>query len=131
MNTVWYNEREKYTDLEIASMMKQKMLNENININQLYEKYLNIYNDLTLNSIEAMFDGVSYFNLQMLEIASDYLSIDFDELSDFIQDDCSIEFRFDSKNDQEASEFCEIINILFSEMIENRNLVKFGEKLNE
>ena len=44
-------------------------------------------NDLEYETIEFMLDGSIFYNETMLDIASDYLGIDFNELTDIVEDD--------------------------------------------
>ncbi|MCW8000009.1 hypothetical protein CFK35_19305, partial [Clostridium sp. cpc1] len=60
----------------------------------------------------------------MFEIASDFLKIEFEELTRIIEDNEEVDYRSFGNEDKDAKQFCEIVNILFSEMIENKNLNK-------
>ena len=117
MEANWYNQRAKYSDSEIALMIKNKLDSDKITKEEFLEKYSEKYSDLTIDTINLMIDDNVFFNIDMLEIAADFLKIDFEELTDVIEDPDTIDYRSDGN--EEVKEFEKIVNILFSEMINN------------
>lgn len=110
-----YNTRPAYTDAEISYLIRMKMKQEKINEVDLYNKYTDQYENLDIETIEYMIKGSVFFNETMLNIASKYLEISIEDLLGVIEDEDEVSCRGDI--DDDMSQLCETLNILFSEMI--------------
>ena len=117
MESKWYNQRAKYSDSEIALMIKNKMNSDKISKEEFFETYNKKYNNLTIDTVNLMLDESVFFNIDMLEIASDFLNIEFEDLTEVLEDPDTIDYRSDCS--EEVEDFEKIVNILFSEMINN------------
>lgn len=120
----WYNQRAAYSDYEIASMIRKEMQKQNISKKEFCRIYSPKYDKFNEQILEYMLDGKTYYNTIMLEIASEFLNIDFDKLVEVLEDEETSSFRCSTDDDtnEDINNFCEIVNILFAEMIENINL---------
>ena len=118
-----YNKRVSYTDSEISKLIKLKMDKENITKQELLDKYSKVYSDLNIDTIDDMLIGNIIYDELMLDVASDYLNIPFDELVGVIEDDN--EFSCRTNSDEDISEFYDMVNILFGEMV---NQIKLSGK---
>lgn len=116
------NERSAYSNSEIALLLKQRMLERSHNVDDLFSIYKIKYELKEKQIIEYMLSGNVNYNLNMIEIASDYLNIPFDELTEILVDDNEISFRHNCDND--CNEFIDLVNYLFSEMIRQEKFNK-------
>ncbi len=76
------NSRPKYTDYEICNLFKKKRKDLDLGISEVAKHY---NTDETIISFLDEFK--SNLSLEMIEIASDFLSIEFNELTDILVDD--------------------------------------------
>ncbi len=116
------NVRPAYYDKEISQLIKEKMKKENLNKEDLYNLYKKKYK-ISLDLINFMLkENVSY-NLEMLKIASDYLDIDFNNLTELLEDDSNLSLRSEQNTkDEDINNFFIMVDILFSEMIKQKRL---------
>lgn len=117
MESKWYKKRTTYNDPEIAIMIKNKLEKEHMSKEEFLSIYLDKYEDLTMEVVDYMLDGSVFYDITMLEIAADFLNIEFERLTEIIEDSDEVDYR--SSTDEDVEDFGKIINILFSEMIEN------------
>lgn len=120
----WYNSREKYNDFEISNMINKKLIDLKMTDEDFYQYYKDKYEETTREIIKNILDGESYFNLLMLEIASDFLKIDYDDLVEMLEDDNQIDFRCGDTDEEDKCAFCELASMIFSEMIEANLIAK-------
>ncbi|APU61175.1 hypothetical protein [Clostridium botulinum] len=120
----WYNCRPAYNETEISKNIKEKLKRENMSLQKFYEEYSSKYKSFNKEILDMMLSGKTYYNTLMFEIASDFLKIEFEELTRIIEDNEEVDYRSFGNEDKDTKQFCEIVNILFSEMIENKNLNK-------
>jgi len=115
-----YNKRSAYSDNEIAKLIRDKMEDNNHTAADLVDMYKIKYKDLNEQIIQYMCSGTVTYNLDMYEIAADYLNISFEELTSIIEDTDELSYR--KYSDETYNEFTEILNYLFSEMIRQEKL---------
>lgn len=110
-----YNRRPAYQNNEIVSLFSKKINENNEDIKVLAQKY-----DVEESIIEFMLDKRCRYSYKMLEIASDYLEIPYDELTAILEDDEKISPR--ANTDEDIGELFGIINYMFNEMIKHKRL---------
>lgn len=113
-----YNERPKYTSNEIVSLFKKKFYESNDNISSVAERYK--VNEETINH---MMNKKCQYSYKMLKIASDYLDITYDELTDILVDDEKVNLRSNThENMRDSEELFNLINYMFNEMIKHKRM---------
>ena len=109
--------REGYEIIEAGTGAEaiEKINENNEDIKVLAQKY-----DVEESIIEFMLDKRCRYSYKMLEIASDYLEIPYDELTAILEDDEKISPR--ANTDEDTGELFGIINYMFNEMIKHKRL---------
>ncbi|WMM26710.1 hypothetical protein RBU61_08525 [Tissierella sp. MB52-C2] len=115
------NRRVAYTDSEIRKLMKNKMKDRNDNVSDLFQRYKNSFNLKDNTIINDIVSGNIMFDVDMLNIVSDYLEISFEELTRIIEDKDEVKFR-KNEEDEELDCFVKILSGLFSEIIRHKKL---------
>lgn len=116
-----FNKRVAYTDNEIANLMKMKMKENKHNADDLFSLYKDKYSIESIALIQKMLSGTSIYNVKMLDIASEYLNISYDDLTNIIEDNDDASFR-KGASDEEAENFINLVSGLFSEIIRQKKL---------
>lgn len=109
------NSRPAYTDNEIAKLFHEKRITENKTVHEIATYYA-----IDEKSIEIIDSGVNNLSMKMLEIASDFLNIPYEKLTEIVKDDCDISCR--GPKSEEAETLFGIVNILFNEMVMQKKL---------
>ena len=115
-----YNKRSAYSNNEIASFFKKKMEENKHSIKDIVKIYKPKYSEIDNKTVEYMISGTVFYDLTMLEIASEYLEIPFNDLTNIIEDDIHISYR--KSDDPDQKDFVDLVNYLFSEMIRQDKL---------
>ena len=115
MSSNFAMKRPAYTNNEIVSMFVNKMERDAKTTEKLAEEY-----NVNKSVIDFMCDRHCQYNYQMLNIASDFLNIDYDNLVEIVEDDENCSLRADDT--EAAIELEETLNYLFNEMINQRRL---------
>lgn len=110
-----YNRRPAYQNNEIVSLFNKKINEKNDNTKTIAERY-NVDEAL----IEFMLDKRCRYSYKMLKIASDYLDIKYEQLTDILEDDEKINPRANTSED--TGELFGIINYMFNEIIKHKRL---------
>lgn len=110
-----YNRRPAYQNNEIVSLFNKKINEKNDNTKTIAERY-NVDESL----IEFMLDKRCRYSYKMLKIASDYLDIKYEQLTDILEDDEKINPRANTSED--TGELFGIINYMFNEIIKHKRL---------
>ncbi len=115
------SKRVAYTDSEIRKLMRNKMESSNENVRDLFQRYKKPFCLKDDIIISDMISGNVIFNVTMLNIASDYLNMTFEELTRIIEDKDEVKFR-KNKEDEDLNSFVNILSCLFSEIIRHKKL---------
>lgn len=110
-----YNRRPAYQNSEIVSLFIKKIKENNDDIKSLAKRY-----DVEESIIKFMLDKRCHYSYKMLKIASDYLRIPYEELTNILEDDEKINPRANTSED--TGELFGIINYMFNEMIKHKRM---------
>lgn len=111
------NERPAYTSNEIVATLKATMKKQNHSAVDLANMY-----STSRHVVEVMLDENTYYSYEMMEIASDYIKVPFEDLTKVLEDDNHISCR--GEVDEETDELFDIINYVFDEIIRQERLAK-------
>lgn len=109
------NSRPKYTDNEISFYFNQKRLKDNESLEQIANRF-----NVNVDIIRYLDENEGNLSMDMIEIASKYLDISYDELTEILVDDNEVSCRGNNKED--AQNLISIVNIMFNEMIMQKKL---------
>lgn len=110
-----YNRRPAYQNNEISDLFSKKIEMTNDNIKNIARKY-----DVDESIIKFMCDKRCNYSYKMLKIASDYLHIPYEQLTEILVDDEKVSLRAEKPTD--TDELFGIINYMFSEMIRHKRM---------
>lgn len=119
MNTKFSSKRPKYTTYFIVNEI-EKVLYEYGSINEVLQKF-----KVRQDTISDILKKPRFFNLEMYEAAAKILNKDVNELISIEEDNLSPSFRKNSKcneNEIEIEKEFELANLLFNEIINNREM---------
>lgn len=105
-----YNKRPAYLNNEIVKLFNDKIKENNEDIQTIAKRY-----NVNECIIKYMLDRKCRYSYKMLNIASDYLNIPYDELTSILIDD-------EYKLSKEHKELNKIITYIFDEMIKHKRL---------
>ena len=117
MYTSLYQQRPAYTNNEIVNLFNNKIQEDNLSEEELAEEY-----GVDLATIKYMRDIKCRYSYQMLKIASSVLCIPYENLTSILIDEQGFSPR--ASTEENAEEFFEFINYIFSEMIRQERLSK-------
>lgn len=112
-----YKQRPAYTNNEIVNLFNEKMKNESILEEELANRY-----DTEVDTIKYMRSTKCRYSYPMLKIASDFLEINYEDLTSILVDDEDFSPRADTE--EETGEFFGFLNYIFNEMIRQERLSK-------
>ena len=106
-------ERPRYTDYEVSKMIKNKLEEQQLSINDVAAEF-----GVNEDYIAIMTSGENHYSKNMLEIASKILEIKFDELVAIDVDPEEVSCR--QTVSAESNEFLDMFNYIFNELIMQR-----------
>lgn len=113
-NTMGY-ERPRYTDYEISFMVRSKVQSEKMSIDKFVAEY-----DVSTSYMDIILSGENHLSKRMLDIASEILEMDYDEL--VVIDVDSNETSCRQSTSEDKSDFFDMLNYVFGEVIMQRKM---------
>lgn len=117
------NKRVAYTDNELSLLFKKVMKENRDTKEDIYMKYREKYDLEDMSIIQDMLSGVVFYDVTMLQIASNYLGISYDDLTKIIVDEDNLSYRKDGE-DKNLDALVDILNMLFTSSINQEKLNK-------